>query len=697
MKAPIHLALVWHFHQPDYTDPRTGAPAMPWTRLHALKDYADMAAHLERHPGVRATFNVVPTLLDQLTALASPDALPDPFLAVGAKPAGSLTPEERRFLVAHFFSLQRERMAAGLRRFDELAALRGGGSPASIGPDVVAKFDEPALRDLQVLFHLAWSGSLLQADPVVAALRRKGRGYDEQDKAALFERQRAFLTDVVPRWRRLYEGGGIEISASPYYHPILPLLCDVTSAREALPGIRLPDVGYRHPEDADLQLTRASEAFERTFGRRPAGGWPSEGAISAAALARMAQAGYRWAASDEDVLFASLGESAPAEARRADLLYRAWRHADGPVLLFRDHDLSDRIGFTYATRRPAEAARDFVDRLRHLREILPDGGEPRLVSVILDGENAWEHFPDHGAPFFDAFYGAIAREPAIRTVTASEAAEAAKPRPLPRLCAGSWIFRNLATWVGHPEKNRAWERLAAAREAVASRRGAPSWDDPAWRAIFAAEGSDWFWWYGDDHPTEYGAEFDAGFRDKLRRAYVAADLRPPALLDEPIRGLRADSGVRPSRRIDAVLDGRVTDYFEWHGAGVVTASQGVMQAVVRMAREMRYGTDGRSLFVRLDPIEAGALDDTFVTVRTPARGEDDIAAPSGGSRGELATALDRVLEVRVPLSLLATRGGPARFAVELRSATGATQRIPSDGFVDVPAQDDDPARFDWSA
>jgi alpha-amylase/alpha-mannosidase (GH57 family) len=702
MKTPIRLALIWHFHQPDYTDPATGAPTMPWTRLHALKDYADMAAHLERHPSVRSTFNVVPVLLDQLRSLASGAAPDDPFLALAAKPASDLSFEEKVFVVGHFFSLNRDVMAAGLRRLNELAALRGDAPAAAIGVLEVERFDDQALRDLQVLFHVAWSGPLLQADPLIARLRRKGRGFTEDDKVALFALQRTFLADVLPRWRRLYDAEQVELSVTPYYHPILPLLCDLASAREALPELHLPHARYRHPEDADLQLVRGMDAFESTFGRRASGGWPSEGAISESALDRMRVAGYRWAASDEDVLFASLGEDFPAdreamERRRAELLYRPWRWADGPVLLFRDHDLSDRIGFTYASRDPAEAAHDFVGRLLHLRDILPDDGAAYVVSVILDGENAWEHYQEHASPFFDALYGAIAAEPGIRTVTASEAAEPSRASPLPRVIAGSWIYRNLATWVGHPEKNRAWELLAAAREAVASARSGPDWNDPAWRAILAAEGSDWFWWYGDDHPTAYGAEFDAAFRDKLRGAYAAAGLTAPAALDEPVRRAPARGHTSPAGPVSIRLDGRVTDYFEWRAAGHVQTVYGAMHAAVRLARDLFFGSDGRSLFVRVDPFEAGALDGTRVVVRTPSRPAETLSVPAGGSHGDVASALDRVLEIEVPLASLAEAGSPVRFAVEIRTPSGATQRIPADGFIELAAPEEDPFRYDWSA
>ena len=701
MKAPIRLALIWHFHQPDYTDPVTSAPSMPWTRLHALKDYADMAAFLARHPAVRATFNVVPTLLDQLHALASGGARPDPFLALALKDAADLTSEERAFVIGHFFSLNRDMMAVGLKRLNELHALRGDAPVAEIGKAVVERFDEQALTDLQVLFHVAWSGPLLQADPLIAGLRARGRGFNEDDKRALFARQQEFLADVVPRWKRLYDAEQVEMSVTPYYHPILPLLCDVASAREALPDLRLPAARFQHAEDATLQLERGMEAFTKTFGRNATGGWPSEGAISEASLRRMGEAGYRWAASDEDLLFASLGEVLPAdpiakESRRAELLYRPWRHGEGPVLLFRDHDLSDRIGFSYATRPPGDAARDFVGRLLHLRKILPDDGTPYVVSVILDGENAWEHYPEHAAPFFDALYGALAAEPGIETVTASEAADPASARPLPRVIAGSWIYRNLATWIGHPEKNRAWELLAAAREAVAAAVGAPRWEAPAWRAIFAAEGSDWFWWYGDDHPTSYGAEFDAGFRDKLRGAYGAAGIPAPSALDEPIRKAPLRGHTPPTGPVRATIDGRVGDYFEWRTAGHVACVFGAMHAALPFGRDLFFGTDGRLLFVRVDPVEPDSLAGTTIAVRTPDGTRSPREAASGGTDGDLITALDRVLELSIPLEAIAGAAASLRFAIEVRGDNGAVQRIPTDGFVELARPEDDPSRYDWS-
>ncbi len=705
--SSLRLVLLWHFHQPEYTDPVTRAPSMPWTRLHALKDYADMAARLERHPGVRATVNVVPSLLDQLKELAREGARPDPFLALARRAPAELTEEERRSVVTHFFSLNLETMGRGLPRLRELAALRGAYDREELPASVVARFDDAALRDLQVLFHLAWSGPLLRSDPRVTRLLSKGRSFTEEEKRELLGAQDEFLRGVLPRFRRLAGSGQVELSVSPYYHPILPLLCDLRSALEALPGLRLPSVPFEHPEDAAIQLREAMKAFEAALGRPPCGGWPSEGAISERALEEMARAGFRWAASDEDVLFASLEASfspdrAAAERDRADLLYRPWRRAESPALLFRDRDLSDRIGFVYSAWPAAAAADDFLRRLRHLHEVLPPGEGPYTVSVILDGENAWEYYPDHAEPFFEALYGALEQDPTIETLTATEAVETSPARELPRVVAGSWIGRNLATWIGHPEKNRAWELLAATREAVASARGEPRFDDAAWRAVFAAEGSDWFWWFGDDHPTAFGQEFDAGFRAWLRAAWREAGLSPPAALDDPIRRRAGPRFTSPSGPVRPTLDGRVTDYFEWLAAGQATSASGAMQASSSLLRRVWYGTDGKSLYLRLDPTRSPAsvsLAGTILTIRVPEMPERTLKAPvpqhGEAADGPVRMVVDQVLEAEVPLDALAEASDVVRFQVEIETREGATQRVPAEGALILSPMRQDASRFDW--
>ncbi len=708
MKPPIRLALVWHFHQPEYTDPFTGRATLPWTRLHAIKDYADMADRLARHPGVRATINVVPSLIDQLEALARQGNPPDPFLEAATTPATELTAEQRRFIVTNFFSFNCETMARDLRRVQELLALRGEYGPDALPQHAVDRFDADALRDLQVLLHLVWSGPLLRKNPKVKALIDRGRRYTEGDKQELLEIQRGFVGGIVPAWRALADQGHVEFSVSAYYHPILPLLCSLESAHDSLPQLKLPAASFAHPEDARTQIAAGIARFTEVFGKPPAGGWPPEGAISEAALRLLGEGGYRWAASDEDVLFASLGERlssdrAAAEVRRGTLLYRPWRHGSGPVLLFRDHDLSDRIGFVYSAWQPGLAAEDFVRRLLQLRETLPEDGAPYTVSVILDGENAWEYYPGNAEAFFDALYGALASEKGIQTVTAAEAADPAAARELPRVVAGSWIGRNLATWIGHKEKNRAWEHLAETRRFVEGRRGAPDRSDAAWRAVLAAEGSDWFWWFGDDHFSAHAAEFDASFRRQLRAAWEAAGVEPPDALTRPIRESSARTFRLPTGVVNATIDGRVTDYFEWLPAGRAESGSGAMHAATRLVREVYYGSDGTRLFLRLDPTEppaSSSLGGAVLIVRVAGHPDNTVrvALPASGTArsAEIEMAVDRIVEVSVPLTSLPAAEKGIHFQVEIETLEGASHRIPSDGSLYLPSAQDDSSRFDWS-
>jgi alpha-amylase/alpha-mannosidase (GH57 family) len=691
---PLQLALVWHMHQPDYVDPQSGERFMPWTRLHALKDYADMAERLARHPGLRATFNVVPALLTELQAYHDDTAKPDPFLELSRRRVDTLRADDRTYVVGRFFALHRPTMAKGLPRLNELAALRGDYPIDGVPSQVLARFDDQAILDLEVLFHLAWSGPLLSADPRVAALRARGRNYTEEDKHALLDVQAVFLAGVLPRWQALERAGHVEFSVTPYYHPILPLLCDLESAHEALPEMRLPTARFGHPEDADWHLRQARVLFAEVFGHPPAGGWPSEGAISEGSLQRMATAGWQWAASDEEVLFGSLHES-----RSSALLYRPWRFEGGPPLLFRDHDLSDRIGFQYSGWHAEPAAQDFLSRLHQIRQSLAGEEGPHTVSVILDGENAWEYYPDHGEPFLEALYGALTRDAAIKTVTASEAV-AGPVRTLPRVVAGSWIGHSLATWIGHPDKNAAWERLAAARDAVARARGAPDGEDPAWRAIFAAEGSDWFWWLGDDHPTAFAGEFDATFRRHLRAAYLAAGLPVPQPLSEPIRRHAARAFEPPTGRIAPRLDGEVSDYFEWLSAGQARTAYGAMESASRLVSLLLFGSDGERLYLRLDPVEAPAsasLVGAILVVRLFGGEERTLRVPLRGAgrtvAGPLEVVVGRIVEAALPLS--AADGPEARFQVEIDSGAGRSQRLPTEGSLAV-AWGEDPALYDWS-
>src|SRR5262245_22340680 len=460
MADHLDVAFLWHFHQPDYTHPEDGVAVLPWVRMHGVRGYTDMAALLEEHPRIRATLNFTPVLLRQLEQCVERWGGPkeDRLLHLCRSLPAPLPEGERAALVALLFSASRDRMIAPLARYHELhervaPTLESGARiPLSDG-DVL---------DLAVLFHLAWSGFRVRRRPEVDELIRKGRGFNAADLDRLLAVHRDELAGLLPRVKRLADSGRVELSTTPDQHPILPLLCKLDSTEFPQSGGLDEPFRFEHADDAADHVRRAVETFQRVFGRPPRGMWPAEGAVSEAAVQELARAGVGWAASDEAILFASL----PANGDRGRAtLYRPHRFGEGAgslALFFRDHELSDRIGFTYQSWPAEAAARDFVRRLDEARSGAPFP-DP-VVPVILDGENPWEHYAGAGEPFLQALYRDLASHPRLSTVTLSEAlgkSEAGGPLPrLPRLARGSWIHGNLDTWAGQREKLDGWRLLA---------------------------------------------------------------------------------------------------------------------------------------------------------------------------------------------------------------------------------------------
>ncbi|HWI19109.1 MAG TPA: glycoside hydrolase family 57 protein, partial [Vicinamibacterales bacterium] len=516
----LKLALLWHMHQPYYEDLATGEHILPWVRLHAIKDYWGMVAMLEEFPRIRVTFNLVPSLVRQVQAYAEGTAR-DKHLDVGLKPAADLTSDESRWMVANGFHAPYGRMIGPYPRYAQLHARRLERRP----------FDVDELRDLQVWHKLAWMDpDLLASDARLSGLIAKDRGFSEDDKRVLREIELELLARVLPAYRAAGARGQVELSTSPFYHPILPLLCDSDAHQRAHPGAARPRHHVRRPEDARLQIARAIDFHEAVFGQRPGGMWPSEGSVSDEAVSLMGAAGLTWIATDEDILSRSLGM--PLHDR-PDLLYRPYRvGASGPVALFRDHGLSDRVGFHYQSWDPVAAADDFVNHVRIAgRRVKESGGEVATVTAILDGENAWEHFEGGGRPFLRALYRALDAADDIQTVTMSEAA-AGPAGTLDSIFPGSWINGDFYIWMGHRDDHRAWDQLSEARDVFDRRSAAvePAARDRALEELLIAEGSDWFWWYGDDHSSDHDADFDDLFRRHLRNAYSALDLPIPDAL-----------------------------------------------------------------------------------------------------------------------------------------------------------------------
>jgi alpha-amylase/alpha-mannosidase (GH57 family) len=607
--------MLWHMHQPQYRDPSTGRYVLPWTRLHTTKDYWGMVRVLEEFPGVHATFNVVPLLAVQIDEYASGN-FREPWFEVAFAPAEELRAEQKRELLERAFHVN-ENFLERWPRFGELRSMVTAGGVEAC----VARFSTRDWRDLQLLSQLAWMDEeYLAKDPVIKALSAKGKDFTEEDKAALREKQHELLNSVLPEYRKASERGQIEISTTPYYHPILPLLCDSDIARVANERTPLPHPAFRHPEDAREHLRRARELHDRVFGKPPAGLWPSEGSVSDQALEIAMDLGFRWFATDEGVLGRTRNvgfwRDVGGYPENGPELYTPWRLTRGGGEItgfFRDHYLSDLVGFVYSRMDPRAAADDLYRRIRAIGDREPPG-RTATVSLILDGENAWEHYPGNGREFLRNFYRRLENDPEIKALTASEAITAAGERPvLQGIFPASWISANFDIWIGSGEDVRAWDLLRDAREAYArasqrAERGLPS--DPAelaraYESILAAEGSDWTWWFGPEHASSNDAEFDALFRKHLTEVYAALGERAPDSLAHPIK--RAAERARreaPLTLLDVKVDGRESNYFEWLGAGFYAAERqsSAMHGRVFAFGDFLYGFGPKNLFLRVDPV-----------------------------------------------------------------------------------------------
>jgi len=612
----VRVALLWHMHQPPYRDPLTGHSVLPWVRLHALKDYLGMVKLLEETPAVHATFNLVPSLLDQIEAYARGEAT-DSHQQLSMEPAAELD-EGERVAALRTLCLAHPNLIAALPRFVEIVERRGPHTDEASLREAAGRLSVEELRDLQVVSKLAWFDRGWQgSDPVVKELLAKGRSFDERDKARLAERERALLAQVIPAYRAAAERGQVELSTSPYYHPILPLLCDTRAHHEAHPGAPLPR-RYCHPEDAGDQIRRALDRHQAVFGRRPAGVWPSEGSVSEAAVLELARAGVGWTASDEAVLARSVDHAVHRDSRGTayplELLYRPWvrRTSAGDVaLLFRDRALSDLIGFSYAGVDPARAAADLLDRFRRIGERWRSAGldgEP-LVGVMLDGENAWESFRDGGRVFLGEVYRGLESDPRLRAVTMSEGLAASTPREIPRVFAGSWIHADFSVWIGHADDRRAWDLLGDARDALSGAEGDAGGNvrrdalESAKESFRSACASDWCWWYGDDRSSENDLEFDRLFRRHLQAVYAALGQPPPPALEETLITTRhlAVRQSRPTGAVEPVLDGELTVPEEWVAAGVHRAPlTGAMHHGSQRVRALRFGVGAERLNVLVE-------------------------------------------------------------------------------------------------
>ena len=663
----IHVCFVWHMHQPFYKDLATGEYKLPWTRMHALKDYYGMVKVLEDFPKVHQTFNLVPSMMVQLEEYVAGTAV-DPFLRCALKPAEELTHAEQNFILQYFFQANVGRMIYRFPRYGQLY---------EASQQLRRTFTAQEFRDLQVLSQVAWfDEEFLEGDRDVVDLVRKGRNFTIEEQRLMGRKQREIMSKVLPVYQQFSDRGQIEISATPYYHPILPLLCDSDIAGVSHQGVPLPP-RFRYPEDARYQMVKAREYMKQTFGKAPDGLWPSEGSVSDEAMKIAAETGFKWFATDNGVLGRTLGTTAGVHET-----YRVynWKN-DGQEMkcIFRDHYLSDLIGFVYSQMGPAEAAQHFLDRIRE-----NCNGRDAMVPVILDGENAWEYYEKGGREFLRQLYQRISDAPDIEAVTVSEAMGANPAHDIGHIFPGSWINANFDVWIGAEEDNLAWQMLLRAREAYETGKDKVSKEarELAFEELMIAEGSDWCWWYGPEHDSANRVEFDQLFRGHLANAYKSLEINPPEELSRTILHMSVtDSHDKPTGRIKPTIDGAVSSYFEWLGAGNYRLEDrsGAMHSQRGMIQSLSYGTDMQNLFLRIDFHDLPVAKSLELHLKT---GTVEVHLTSQ------RFCLDRILEAAISLRELGVQPGEKlRFQLSVWKDHLPVAAIPQLGWLEMETAD----------
>ncbi|MCX8085232.1 MAG: glycoside hydrolase family 57 protein [Calditerrivibrio sp.] len=589
----LYLTFLWHMHQPYYKDDETGEYHLPWVFLHGIKDYLEMVRYYEIY-NIRGVFNLVPSLIEQIIDL-SKDIAKDMLLKMISKPTIILTEDEKLSILPSLFWANEKNMISASVRYKELYYKFKNERQQNVSLT--------ELLDLQVHFLLSWTGTFIREESgFIKKLIQKDRYYTEEEKQQLLDILKSKFHYILPYYKKLYEIGSIEISTTPYYHPILPLLIDPISFHEALPDIALPENCYPLDNDAEWHLSKAIELFNNIFGTKPSGFWPAEGSVSTKTAELFIKHNVKWMASDEDILSRTLHINLQNLTDRP-LLYKKYIYQKGEQrinIFFRDKKLSDLIGFVYANLDPEKAADDFI---QHLKEIYELSDFSPHVSVILDGENAWEFYKNNARNFFEQLYQRISTSEWIETITFTDAIKNKDipERTITSIAAGSWINGNFLTWMGHEEKNAAWKSLYQAIQDYYTSKPhlLEQQIEKIEKEIHIAEGSDWFWWFGDDHYTEQADVLDYLFRKHLINVYKNLNITIPQKLFEPIKKFHKKMKIKnPSSEIHTNFDGKLSQ-LEYLGSGEIDLKYDMssMHTDANYLKKMKWGFNDEYLFI----------------------------------------------------------------------------------------------------
>ncbi len=714
MSKPLYVTFLWHMHQPYYKNIETNKFILPWVRLHGVKDYYDMVKILEKYTEIKQNFNLVPSLLLQIEEYIN--GITDIFYDMAVKRPQDLTEDERIFILYNFFMANWETMVKPYQRYSFLLSKRGKNTNPDEIKKIHKKFSDAEIRDLQVWFNLTWiDRDFFEIFPDLNRLLEKGENFTEEDKKIVLELQLEILKLIIPEYKNAWNDGRIELSTSPFYHPILPLIYNTDTAKKCMPGIQL-DFNFSHPEDAELQIKKSVDYFKEKFGKQPVGIWPSEGSVSREVVNIFAKNGFKWFATDEEILKETLLKE--GQKIKSDTIYKPYiiNTEYGQIQgIFRNHFLSDLIGFTYQNWNPEEASDNFISELYKIKDSFEENN--KCINIILDGENAWEYYENDGKDFLHSLYRKLNNSKDFKVVTINEALNIIQDKQeLKNIFPGSWINKDFYIWIGHEQDKKAWKLLKKAREDLTQWQKMNPLETEklkkAWESIYIAEGSDWNWWYGDDHSSKNDTEFDNLYRLHLINVYKIIGLDVPTVFYEPIQKGPQAFEMLPTSFITPVIDGKNTGYFEWRGAGVYDLLKemvGSMHQADKFIEKVYYGFNFENFYLRLDKNDSyeKSKDRELSLLIRFFDGEKkefikiDISSSniesSGIDKKNIICGLDEIIEICIPFNNVnhLIEGKEIKCGLFILKNGMEIQKIPEKGILRIQVPDRDFFLYNW--
>lgn len=716
--SQLNIAFLWHQHQPFYKD-EEGDYLLPWVGLHATKDYLDLLVIAGQYPEICQTINLVPSLLLQLKDYADGTAN-DMVIRLSRKSAAEFSTGDKADILRHFFPGNPATMIQPYPRYKQLYEKYQSIKQLN-DSELAGRFSPEELRDLQLWFNLSWIGYESKKDPVVQRLIKKQQNYSDDDRLMLLDYLGKLIKKVIATHAEMWQKDQIDLTTSPFYHPIMPLLCDTEIAKISQQGLELPRPPFRHPEDAVAQLERGLEYFKNTFGRYPSGIWPSEGSVSEEVAEIIASKGISWIATDEDILSRSLNR--PFEQDDIYRLYSFKTTAGKLHMFFRDRALSDKIGFVYGSWPAEEAVEDFMNHLAQIKAKIHKAGgdkavEDSIVPIILDGENCWEYYPENGGKFLHLLYKRLSGNSEFITTTFTKFINKTEPRELKNIWPGSWINHNFQIWIGDSEDRQAWEVLNRTREFLVQGELRKKIPDKirkqAWEEIYIAEGSDWCWWYGNEHSSGQDSEFDRLFRGHLIRVYQLLGEDPPENLFIQIKKKRVEAfqNIIPKHFVFPVVDGIMQQYFEWYGAASYRdiSSKGSMHQTEARIKKIMVGFNDQNLCLAVIPKNSVMqADKVLIRFYSPKKisylydlktnkcelsiEKKDHWEPYSGKSN---CALNEVLELMIPFRVLKFKPGEwMRFQIVLKRGNQISLQFPQFNLLELPVPDKSYENRNW--